>query len=723
MISFANVYAAASVSMSVSGTAEVGKTISVSLTISGTDGPYSGFSGGFVYNSNLLTLQSFSSSYKSNWYEDIGVGTFSNGNATIPTDSRIITATFLCKAAGDTTISLDSFEVDGIYSSASRSISIKTPVPQSNNANLASLLVSPGTLSPSFSASKTSYAMDVAEDVTKVSVTAVAADSKAKVSLNGVQNNIKPGTNTIKITVKAEDGTTKVYSIKVTRASGPTGTPTPSPEPLPLMEYLGSELMIVAIDENTSIPEGFTASTSTYKGVEIPVFKGPAQAGSTDEILLVQLLTEQEIRYFVYDPTLQIVYPLLFVKQPETSLRILDAGDAAEVPFGYEAFPFEYEGEEVTAYRLISDPLNPQILLYLMDAGGQAVFYYYDTEKLMVMPYRGETVLVEPSPTPSPSPDPAESVPSETGAEPAVTTEPSVVPTESKSVFDSITDFKNPFTIMFYLVGLIALVLAAAVVALMLNRRSAYDDDYDDDYLPEDEAIPPLAVYSQGNRHGGSIDPDDVFEEHDGSKPIKSEMPYIPSIARVDEPVRPTPNRAVSNPSASTGVATPTRPVADATPIMGVRAIHMDSIPELFEQRKPIDQPIEKPNEAPNIHSDPVRSNPVVTEKAKTVQNNQADPAKADGHIPVRLKQELDAEKAKAVNASPSVASTGAVAPSDSKKSNTLDFPDLKRSTATAEDVTPLRPVPSEAPSMTTEPKPEMKPEPRPAAEPDPDFV
>ncbi|MBN1891292.1 MAG: cadherin-like beta sandwich domain-containing protein [Clostridiales bacterium] len=677
----AKVSAAASPSLSVSGSLEENSVITVNIKISGTDGPYAGFSGGFNYDSTYLRLDSISQGNftAESWSSSITNGTFQSYNGTIPSGTTIVSAKFTCLKAGTTTISLTEFEVDNNYTSASKSITISAYVPKSSNANLSSLRVSPGSFSPSFSSTRTSYSMSVGEDVSKITVNAAPEDSKASVSLNGVQNNIKPGTNRIKITVTAEDGSSKVYTITVTRASGPTGTPTPTPEPLPLMDYQGNEFMIIPIDEDTSIPDGFSATTATYKGVEIPVFEGPASEGSEEKILLVQLLTEQKIEYFVYDPIRQSVYPLLFVSQPESNMRILDAGDSTQVPFGYEVFEFEYNDEKVNAYRLISDPTNPQILLFLMDEDGSEAFYYYDTEKTMLMPYRGETVLVEPTATPTPSPEPTESIPAGVVTE---TSDPSGSTTNSsddRSFLDRFTDYKNPFTIVFYLVCLIALVLLAAVIILLVNRRSDYDD-YDPDYFPEDDSIPPIARYPDREVEA-SDDPDDVFEETDyvdyGKKPGDS---FIPPIVRVNDP------HSTSAPSsqkfhAEDHSAEPVKPVADSVPRMGVRNVRLDNIPGLAGSA------------AKSFESGQN------SDAAANEEKNFAGEEKTEEHIPVRLKKELDEEKAK-VESEEGVTKKQAEGTSDdhpeAKKAKTenvspLDFPDVKNNAAsqTGEKIEP----------------------------------
>ncbi|GGG72036.1 cadherin-like beta sandwich domain-containing protein [Paenibacillus radicis (ex Gao et al. 2016)] len=109
----------------------------------------------------------------------------------------------------------------------------------SANANLSALTTTGGALSPTFSAATTSYAAaGVANTTTSVTVRPTTADSTAAVtvSVNGGtavsvtsgQNSsalaLNVGANTIEITVTAQDGTIKRYSISVTRAASTVTT-------------------------------------------------------------------------------------------------------------------------------------------------------------------------------------------------------------------------------------------------------------------------------------------------------------------------------------------------------------------------------------------------------------------------------------------------------------------------------------------------------------------
>ncbi len=106
----------------------------------------------------------------------------------------------------------------------------------SNNANLLALGISSGSLSPGFSASTLAYTASLSNNTSSVSFTPTKSDANAICQIrinNGSYSTINTnnassalslnvGSNTIDVTVTAQDGTTiKTYSITVTRALPP----------------------------------------------------------------------------------------------------------------------------------------------------------------------------------------------------------------------------------------------------------------------------------------------------------------------------------------------------------------------------------------------------------------------------------------------------------------------------------------------------------------------
>ncbi|WP_197081073.1 cadherin-like beta sandwich domain-containing protein [Gordoniibacillus kamchatkensis] len=96
----------------------------------------------------------------------------------------------------------------------------------SSNANLSALTVGQASLSPSFSAAVTGYSANVSNEVNSIGIKAALADGKAQGLTIGGQtaaNNaamnvsLSVGPNPIDIVVKAQDGTTKTYTVTVNR--------------------------------------------------------------------------------------------------------------------------------------------------------------------------------------------------------------------------------------------------------------------------------------------------------------------------------------------------------------------------------------------------------------------------------------------------------------------------------------------------------------------------
>lgn len=88
---------------------------------------------------------------------------------------------------------------------------------KSSDNTLASLTLSEGTLSPAFSGSVTEYQTEVSNDVTAIAVSAKPNDAKASVvSVTGSEN-LSVGANAVRITVQAENGVKKTYTVTVNR--------------------------------------------------------------------------------------------------------------------------------------------------------------------------------------------------------------------------------------------------------------------------------------------------------------------------------------------------------------------------------------------------------------------------------------------------------------------------------------------------------------------------
>ena len=225
-------FAAGSASFSGPGTVRAGDTIT--LTFSAGGGIYGG-SGSVSYDASQLTLQGFSAAIGGNWGVEFGGNRFVFYDNTLKNpisgSAAIFRATFVVNSslAAGTNITVS---VNGITLSdgsqdigiGSRSYTATIAAPLSGNCHLKSMTVSNAQISPAFSPEVTSYSASVPFSVAKLTMAATAEDEKAKVSVNNPT--LAPGgTTTVSVTVTAENGATKTYSIRVKREQDPNYVP------------------------------------------------------------------------------------------------------------------------------------------------------------------------------------------------------------------------------------------------------------------------------------------------------------------------------------------------------------------------------------------------------------------------------------------------------------------------------------------------------------------
>lgn len=86
---------------------------------------------------------------------------------------------------------------------------------------LKTLEVTPEGLDPKFNPETTSYTINVGADVEKLEIKAAPNDEKATVEITGNES-LVAGDNAVKITVTAQDGTTRIYTINVKKGEATT---------------------------------------------------------------------------------------------------------------------------------------------------------------------------------------------------------------------------------------------------------------------------------------------------------------------------------------------------------------------------------------------------------------------------------------------------------------------------------------------------------------------
>ena len=182
---------------------------------------------------------------------------------------------------------------------------------KSTNKALKDLVVENYKLSPDFTPETTKYSVDVKGDVEKLTITPILQDEKSKFVIEGNEN-LKVGNNIIKITVTAEDGTTRIYTIAVAktseentatemlklkdlRVSNANLQPSFSPE---ITNY------VIETDDPSSIKADAVVATAEDSNVEVTVSESQ-DTDKNEKIITVMLEDKEGNRTGVYQITVK----------------------------------------------------------------------------------------------------------------------------------------------------------------------------------------------------------------------------------------------------------------------------------------------------------------------------------------------------------------------------------------------------------------------------------
>ena len=254
---------------------------------------------------------------------------------------------------------------------------------RSANCNLKSLQVSPGTLDPAFSSSKTSYFVQLDEDATSIVVSAATEDEKATTSISGADE-LKKGENIVSITVTAENGAVKVYKIRV--AVG---------DILENAEVTIDGALYTIVNEVTdlAVPELFSATTLKYKEWDVMAYESPNK-----KIIIVCLENEDfERAWFIYDEQTDSFYPYCEYSASYNRYIIISVPAGVPVPEGYIETELSIQKNKVTAYQMANPSDEDIYLIYAMNLEGSEGFYLYDTVEGTFMRYISDEVIETPT--------------------------------------------------------------------------------------------------------------------------------------------------------------------------------------------------------------------------------------------------------------------------------------------------------------------------------------
>ena len=389
MLSCAVFYASAAASTIIAfnkNSPKVGESVTVTVTVTGSEAIYSA-EYTVTYDPDVLEFESGTSASG-------GAGSVKVAPAVSGEKKQSCTLTFTAIAAGSSPIRVSGAVYymntdDAVGASATMTVSDAS---KSDNANLKSLSLSNGSLSPSFSASRTSYTATVANSVTQCKVYATASDSGAKVSVSG-DSALKVGKNTRTVTVTAPSGAQKTYTITITRLAAdeePTdssdtdtsGTEsTEEPTGNPLETTVDGTLFTVATDiSGVTLPEGFKVSSADYNGEQV------ATAEDSDRNFVIYYLCpadSDELVPYIMNESGTAFERLKYADFAGKIYIFTDFPKDMSAPEGYYETTVKIGDFDMPAYAGTEDGYSDFYYLYGFFDGGFRVYRYDSAENML----------------------------------------------------------------------------------------------------------------------------------------------------------------------------------------------------------------------------------------------------------------------------------------------------------------------------------------------------
>ncbi len=263
IMSFCTMFASAAKATLIanSNSVNVGERVSVKVTLNSNEKMQS-VTGNITYNSEILQYESASATGISG---GAGVLTLNGSNVS---DSYIVTINFIATKAGSSVISTVDLHYqnnNGINSISKSTTSVQVINPtKSNDADLASLRLGAGSLSPAFSPNITEYSATIPYSAKECKVYVSANDSAAKIDVEGSAT-MKVGTNKRVVIVTAPNGTVKKYTITIVRKSE-NGEDSIDPITPYDVNIDGKKYVVLSNLTDVEIPIGFSIDDATYLG-------------------------------------------------------------------------------------------------------------------------------------------------------------------------------------------------------------------------------------------------------------------------------------------------------------------------------------------------------------------------------------------------------------------------------------------------------------------------
>ena len=356
----------------------VGDTVNVTVTFNAGEKMY-GLEGVINYDSNILEYKSGNASGSA--------GSLKIVESPSGETKTSYTLTFTAKKAGSCAVAVaDCFysgeTTDKGLSGAAATVTVKDAT-LSGNANLKSLRISAGNLSPAFSPSVTNYNITVKNSVTELLVYAVASDSKAKVDVNG-NSKLQIGKNTRSVIVTAVNGTQKTYTLNITRNETDDEIIEPETPANPLdVTVDGAPFTVLSDISAIKLFNGFSVSQTDFAGSKVSV--AVDEEGNYEIYYLKSAESEEAVPY-TYDKEDEIFEKLQYFTQGEFTYIFADIPNDTTVSDDYYTTNAKISGMDVKCFASNKAGMGDFYYIYCFN-GEKYGFYRFDSRENIMQRY------------------------------------------------------------------------------------------------------------------------------------------------------------------------------------------------------------------------------------------------------------------------------------------------------------------------------------------------
>lgn len=248
-----------------------------------------------------------------------------------------------------------------------------TPDPsdeRSSNNSLSNISLSKGNLNPEFNADVTSYKVDLPADANEIELGATPADDKATISGIG-KKNLKAGKNQFEIICKAENDSTRTYSIEIYVDE----------KPLVFLTHHKQKLGFVRNLDGLEIPKGFIETTLKVKDKEVVAWKNDV----TKQVLVYLINEKNEKNFYLYHNQIVSIYKPIMING--RNFIQIEVPKNIQTQAGLIFKKVMIDENQLDGWKFEENQFKNYTLLYLMDESGKTSFYQYESTEKSIQKY------------------------------------------------------------------------------------------------------------------------------------------------------------------------------------------------------------------------------------------------------------------------------------------------------------------------------------------------